>query len=100
MHLLVVHHWLWCRARKIVNLRLFDDENGKPWEKSVADVNYEILCVSQVGSRHILNIPYTYTYAYTDTHTHTHTHARTHTHTHKHTHTHTHTGVCPFQVPC
>ena len=36
--------WL---ARKIVNLRLFDDDNGKPWEKSVADRKHEILCVSQ-----------------------------------------------------
>ena len=52
-------HVLWHRARKLVNIRLFDDDNGKPWEKSVADKNYEILCVSQVGN--------------TYTHTHTHT---------------------------
>ena len=45
---------LWHRARKIVNLRLFDDDNGKPWEKSVADRKHEILCVSQVGSMHTL----------------------------------------------
>ena len=45
---------LWHRARKIVNLRLFDDDNGKPWEKSVADRKHEILCVSQVGGTHTL----------------------------------------------
>lgn len=34
-------------ARKIVNLRIFDDSNGKTWEKSVKDHGYEILCISQ-----------------------------------------------------
>ena len=32
-----------------MNLRIFEDpESGKPWDKSVADVGLEILCVSQV----------------------------------------------------
>jgi len=34
-------------SRKIINLRLFDDESGKRWAKSVKDKNLEILCVSQ-----------------------------------------------------
>uniref|UniRef100_A0AC35U2J8 D-aminoacyl-tRNA deacylase n=1 Tax=Rhabditophanes sp. KR3021 TaxID=114890 RepID=A0AC35U2J8_9BILA len=33
--------------RKILNLRLFDGENGKRWDKSVKDMGYEVLCVSQ-----------------------------------------------------
>ena len=39
-----------CRARKLTNLRLFDDPaTGKAWEKSVSDLGLEILCVSQVS---------------------------------------------------
>ncbi|XP_078000586.1 uncharacterized protein LOC144453178 [Glandiceps talaboti] len=34
-------------VRKILNLRIFEDENQKRWMKSVKDKNYEILCVSQ-----------------------------------------------------
>ncbi|ELU03758.1 hypothetical protein CAPTEDRAFT_101801 [Capitella teleta] len=34
-------------VRKILNLRLFDDENGKRWNKSVMDKDLEVLCVSQ-----------------------------------------------------
>nr|XP_005992972.1 PREDICTED: D-tyrosyl-tRNA(Tyr) deacylase 1 isoform X2 [Latimeria chalumnae] len=34
-------------VRKILNLRLFEDENGKHWCKSVMDKQYEVLCVSQ-----------------------------------------------------
>jgi len=33
--------------RKVLNLRVFEDENGKRWNKSIKDYNYEILCVSQ-----------------------------------------------------
>ncbi|CAG06167.1 unnamed protein product, partial [Tetraodon nigroviridis] len=33
--------------RKILNLRLFADENGRAWSKSVMDLDYEVLCVSQ-----------------------------------------------------
>ncbi|KAL4238525.1 D-tyrosyl-tRNA(Tyr) deacylase [Mactra antiquata] len=36
--------WL---ARKILNLRLFDDDDGRRWNKSVLDKQYEVLCVSQ-----------------------------------------------------
>lgn len=32
----------------MINLRIFDDNNGKRWSRSVADQNLEILCVSQV----------------------------------------------------
>lgn len=38
-----------CRAKKLLNLRLFEDPaTGKAWDKSVSDLNLEILCVSQV----------------------------------------------------
>ena len=40
------------RVRKILNLRVFDD-NGQRWKKSVVDKNLEILCVSQVWATHI-----------------------------------------------
>lgn len=45
-------HWFGVslRARKLVNLRLFDDPaTGKSWEKCARDLNLEILCVSQVS---------------------------------------------------
>lgn len=42
-------------ATKLVNLRVFDDpETGKAWDKSVTDVGFEILCVSQFTLCHIL----------------------------------------------
>lgn len=34
-------------VRKILNLRLFEDENGRAWSKSVMDRDFEVLCVSQ-----------------------------------------------------
>ncbi len=34
-------------VRKILNLRLFESEDGKRWNNSVIDRNYEILSVSQ-----------------------------------------------------
>ncbi|XP_055849387.1 D-aminoacyl-tRNA deacylase [Episyrphus balteatus] len=34
-------------TRKILSIRLFHDETGKRWKKSVKDENLEILCVSQ-----------------------------------------------------
>ena len=37
------------RVRKILNLRVFEDDSGKSWNKSVMDKNYEVLCVSQVS---------------------------------------------------
>ncbi|XP_023244420.1 D-aminoacyl-tRNA deacylase 1-like [Centruroides sculpturatus] len=34
-------------VRKLLNLRIFEDDNGKRWSHSVKDKQYEILCVSQ-----------------------------------------------------
>ncbi|XP_077576010.1 D-aminoacyl-tRNA deacylase 1 isoform X1 [Stigmatopora nigra] len=34
-------------VRKILNLRLFEDDTGRAWTKSVMDRDYEVLCVSQ-----------------------------------------------------
>lgn len=34
-------------ARKVANIRLFDDEEGKPWSKSVKDLKYNVLLQSQ-----------------------------------------------------
>ncbi|GFY63082.1 d-aminoacyl-tRNA deacylase 1 [Trichonephila inaurata madagascariensis] len=34
-------------VRKLVNIRLFDDENGKRWCHSIKDKGYEVLLVSQ-----------------------------------------------------
>ncbi|CAK7226036.1 D-tyrosyl-tRNA(Tyr) deacylase [Sporothrix eucalyptigena] len=34
-------------AAKVVKLRLWDDEEGATWKKSVQDIGGEILCVSQ-----------------------------------------------------
>lgn len=42
------------RVRKILNLRLFEDENGRAWSKSVMDRNFEVLCVSQFTLQCIL----------------------------------------------
>ncbi|XP_061129481.1 D-aminoacyl-tRNA deacylase 1 isoform X1 [Syngnathus typhle] len=41
-------------TRKILNLRLFEDENGRAWSKSVMDWDYEVLCVSQFTLQCIL----------------------------------------------
>ncbi|KAK6177170.1 hypothetical protein SNE40_015326 [Patella caerulea] len=41
-------------ARKILNLRVFDDENGKRWNKNVMDKQLEVLCVSQFTLMSIL----------------------------------------------
>ena len=41
-------------VRKILNLRIFDDEKNKRWSKSVKDLNLEILCVSQFTLYHIM----------------------------------------------
>ncbi|KAK4824123.1 hypothetical protein QYF61_010746, partial [Mycteria americana] len=48
----VVKHWN--RVRKILNLRIFEDESGKHWSKSVMDKQYEVLCVSQFTLQCIL----------------------------------------------
>ncbi|KAG9350542.1 hypothetical protein JZ751_026908 [Albula glossodonta] len=41
-------------VRKILNLRLFEDENGRAWSKSVMDRELEVLCVSQFTLQCIL----------------------------------------------
>ncbi|XP_048858353.1 D-aminoacyl-tRNA deacylase 1 isoform X1 [Brienomyrus brachyistius] len=34
-------------VRKILNIRLFEDENGRAWSRSVMDRELEVLCISQ-----------------------------------------------------
>lgn len=41
-------------VRKLLNIRLFDDAEGKRWQKSVVDQKLEILCVSQFTLYHRL----------------------------------------------
>ncbi|XP_035493122.2 D-aminoacyl-tRNA deacylase 1 isoform X3 [Scophthalmus maximus] len=41
-------------VRKILNLRLFEDEGGRAWSKSVMDRDFEVLCVSQFTLQCIL----------------------------------------------
>lgn len=44
-------------AKKILSVRLFDDPaSGKRWDKSVKDLNLEVLCVSQFTLYHILKV--------------------------------------------
>lgn len=45
---------LFIRVRKILNLRLFEDENGRAWSRSVMDKELEVLCVSQFTLQCIL----------------------------------------------
>ncbi|KAK3557141.1 hypothetical protein QTP70_024733 [Hemibagrus guttatus] len=41
-------------VRKILNLRLFEDENGCAWNRNVMDKGFEVLCVSQFTLQCIL----------------------------------------------
>jgi len=41
-------------VRKILNLRVFEDETGKRWMKSVTDLKREVLCISQFTLCHTL----------------------------------------------
>ncbi|XP_072540031.1 D-aminoacyl-tRNA deacylase 1 [Salminus brasiliensis] len=41
-------------VRKILNLRVFEDENGRAWSRSVMDTELEVLCVSQFTLQCIL----------------------------------------------
>lgn len=41
-------------VRKILNTKIFDDDQGKKWGASVADKKYEILCISQFTLYHVL----------------------------------------------
>ncbi len=53
---LILHRFTFSvfRVRKILNLRLFEDENGRVWSKSVMDRDFEVLCVSQFTLQCIL----------------------------------------------
>ena len=45
-------------AKKMLSVRIFDNpENGKRWDKSVQDLGYEVLIVSQFTLYHILKVP-------------------------------------------
>lgn len=51
---LIVTVPLMTRVRKILNLRLFEDENGRAWSRSVMERDLEVLCVSQFTLQCIL----------------------------------------------
>ncbi|CAG9568052.1 unnamed protein product [Danaus chrysippus] len=34
-------------VRKLLSIKLFDDDDGKKWKKSIVDKQFELLCVSQ-----------------------------------------------------
>ena len=34
-------------AKKLLSIKLFEDTEGSHWRKSVKDLDYELLCVSQ-----------------------------------------------------
>lgn len=40
------HHFNFS-VRKILSIKLFDDESQKKWKKNVSERDFEILCVSQ-----------------------------------------------------
>jgi D-tyrosyl-tRNA(Tyr) deacylase len=42
------------RARKILSVRLFENDQGRRWNLSVKDKGYEILCISQFTLYHVL----------------------------------------------
>ena len=41
-------------VRKLVTLRLWEDESGRRWAKSAKDLDLEILCVSQFTLYHVM----------------------------------------------
>ena len=43
-------------VRKLVSLRLWEDEGGRRWAKSANDLDLEILCVSQFTLYHIMKV--------------------------------------------
>ena len=43
-------------VRKLVNLRLWEDEGGRRWAKSAKDLDLEILCVSQFTLYHVMKV--------------------------------------------
>ena len=68
-----------CRARKLLNLRLFEDpSSGKAWDKSVSDLGLEVLCVSQVGTLLLHKHPCTHPKLKLSPRLTTHTHTSSH----------------------
>ena len=47
-------------ARKLVNLRLWEDEGGRRWARSVKDLDLEMLCVSQFTLYHVMKGGHTF----------------------------------------
>ena len=46
-----------CIAKKILSVRLFENPaTGKRWDKSVKDLDLEVMCVSQFTLYHILKV--------------------------------------------
>ena len=43
-------------VRKLVTLRLWEDEGGRRWAKSAKDLDLEILCVSQFTLYHVMKV--------------------------------------------
>ena len=41
-------------VRKLVSLRMWEDDTGRRWAKSATDLDYEILCVSQFTLYHVM----------------------------------------------
>ncbi|XP_076749975.1 D-aminoacyl-tRNA deacylase [Xylocopa sonorina] len=41
-------------VKKILNIKMFDDDNNKKWAANVMDKQYEILCISQFTLYHTL----------------------------------------------
>ena len=53
-NLFIFYFPIFSRVRKILNVRVFEDESGKRWAKSTSEVKREILCVSQFTLCHTL----------------------------------------------
>ena len=43
-------------VRKLVTLRLWEDETGRRWAKSAKGLDLEILCVSQFTLYHVMKV--------------------------------------------
>ena len=41
-------------VRKLVNLRMWEDDSGRRWAKSAKDLGLEVLCVSQFTLYHVM----------------------------------------------
>ena len=47
-------------VRKLVNLRLWEDEGGRRWARSAKDLDLEMLCVSQFTLYHVMKGGHTF----------------------------------------